>query len=55
MTPSQRNYLIGRLMVIWARTIEEHKNPDFDAWLSERHRRGGESVPPRITIHHRAA
>lgn len=34
MSNGERKYIIGRLMIIWARTIEEHKIGDFETWLA---------------------
>lgn len=31
---SPREELRAKLMLVWGRTIEEHKIPDFDVWVS---------------------
>lgn len=46
MSPAERNY--AALILLWSRTIEEH-HLTFDAWLSRRHERGGDSRPS-ITV-----
>ena len=32
---TERKHLRARLMLIWGRTIEEHRIADFDTWLAK--------------------
>lgn len=31
MTPAERNY--GAYLLLWARTLEQHRIADFETWL----------------------